>query len=70
MDELCGDCVDGRSSSECGEGNMTLNQYTVLGEVHIAYDTCEFFFTCTLAGIRNTVLNLELALAPEMYGFN
>jgi len=32
IDELCGDRVGGRSSGECGEGNMTMNQYTVLGK--------------------------------------
>jgi hypothetical protein len=65
MDELCGDWVGGGwgggggSSGECGEGNMTLNQYAVLGEVHIVYKTRKSFFMCALAGIRNTVLNLE-----------
>jgi len=33
-----------------------------VGEVHIAYETGKSLRTCTLAGIRNTVLNLELAL--------
>jgi len=43
--------------------------HNVGGSAH-SLETGEFFFTCTLAGIRNTVLNLELALASEMYGFN
>jgi hypothetical protein len=32
MDGLCGDCVGWGSSEGCGEGNMTLNQYTMLGK--------------------------------------
>jgi len=35
------------------------------GEVHIAYETGKSLFTCTLAGIRNTVLNLELVLLHQ-----
>jgi hypothetical protein len=34
----------------------------IVGEVHIAHETGKSLFMCTLAGIRNTVLNLELAL--------
>lgn len=33
-----------------------------VGEVHIAYETHKSLFTCTLAGIGNSVLNLELLL--------
>jgi hypothetical protein len=43
-------------------GEHDLEPVHNVGEVHIAYETGKSLFTCTLAGIRNIFLNLELAL--------
>jgi len=43
-------------------GEHDLEPIHSVGEVHIAYETRKFLFTCTLAGIGNTALNLESVL--------